>query len=93
MSFGRNPHVAKAEAAEQKAQTARDTRMQQAAWLEAGRLWERAADRENDSKRRAVYAANAERARATAEAPPPLEGTISVEDVVITADKLDPGAN
>jgi hypothetical protein len=93
MSFGRNPHVAKAEAAEQKAQTARDTRMQQAAWLEAGRLWERAADRENDAKRRALYSANADRARTTAESPPPLEGAIAIEEVAVTADKLDPGAN
>lgn len=93
MSFGRNPHVAKAEAAEQKAQTARDTRLQQAAWLEAGRQWERAAARENDAKRRTQYEANAERARATAEDPPPLEGALSVDDVMTTADKIDPGAN
>jgi hypothetical protein len=93
MSFGRNPHVAKAEAAEQKAQSARDTRMQEAAWREAGRLWERAAAREQDAKRRGVYEANAERARATADAPPPLEGQISVEDAMISADKLEPGAN
>jgi hypothetical protein len=93
MSFGRNPHVAKAEAAEQKAHTARDTRLQQAAWLEAGRLWERAAARENDSKRRTLYEANAERARATADDPPPLEGAIAIEDVTVTADKLDPSAN
>jgi len=93
MSFGRNPHVAKAEAAEQKAQSARDTRLQQAAWLEAGRLWERAADREKDAKRRTLYEANAERARATADDPPPLDGAIAVEDVTVTADKLEPGAN
>lgn len=74
MGFGRNPHVAKAEAAEQNAQTARDTTAQEQAWREAGRHWERAAGRESDAKRRALYEANADRARATADAPPPLEG-------------------
>lgn len=79
MGFGRNPHVAKAEAAEQNAQTARDTAAQEQAWREAGRQWERAAGRETDAKRRALYAANADRARATADAPPPLEG-LSADD-------------
>jgi hypothetical protein len=91
MSFGRNPHVAKAEAAELKAQTARDGRLQAAAWLEAGRLWERAAAREDNAKRRALYEANAERARATAEAPP--ETAIAVEDAAAPPSDLEPGAN
>lgn len=93
MSFGRNPHVAKAEAAELKAQSARDARLQAAAWLEAGRLWERAAAREDNAKRRALYEANAERARATAESPPPLENAIEIEEVAVPADDLEPGAN
>ena len=71
MSFGRNPHVPKAEAAEQKALSARDDRAAGQAWLEAGRLWERAAEREPDTRRRDQYTANAERARATAEQPSP----------------------
>jgi hypothetical protein len=71
MSFGRNPHVAKAEAAEQKALSARDATASSHAWREAGRLWERAADRETDAKRRATYTANAERARASADDPQP----------------------
>src|SRR4051812_18149211 len=71
MSFGRNPHVAKAEAAELKASTARDAAAYENAWREAGRLWERAAERETDAKRRTLYEANAERARATADAPAP----------------------
>jgi hypothetical protein len=70
MSFGRNVHVAKAEAAEQKALSAKDATAYEHAWREAGRLWERAADRETDPKRRQQYAANAERARATADQPP-----------------------
>ena len=67
MGFGRNPHVAKAEAAELKAEGAKDATASVHSWREAGRLWERAADRESDAKRRALYTANAERARATAD--------------------------
>lgn len=69
MSFGRNPHVAKAEAAEQKAADAPDAGAWEQAWLEAGRQWERAADREKEPKRRAGYTAKAEAARAQAEEP------------------------
>jgi len=69
MSFGRNPHVAKAQAAELKAQTAGDAGSYERAWRDAGRLWERAAERESDAKRRALYTANAERARTTADEP------------------------
>jgi hypothetical protein len=68
MSFGRNPHVAKAEAAEQKAVAAEDATACEHAWREAGRLWERAADRETNPKRKQEYAANAERARTAADA-------------------------
>jgi hypothetical protein len=71
MSFGRNPHVSKAEAAEQKATGAKDSTAREHAWREAGRLWERAADRETDAKRRQSYTANAERARASADEPAP----------------------
>lgn len=70
MSFGRNPHVAKAESAEQKAAFARDATACEHAWREAARQWERAAERENDPKRRDEYAAKAEVARANADAPP-----------------------
>jgi hypothetical protein len=73
MSFGRNPHVAKAEAAEQKALAARDATAAEHAWREAGRLWERAADRETDAKRRVTYTANAERARKAADEPQAAE--------------------
>ncbi len=69
MSFGRNPHVAKAEAAEAKASSARDLAACSQAWRDAGRLWERAADREPNAKRKDTYLANAERARAQADAP------------------------
>ena len=69
MSFGRNPHVAKAETAEQKARTARDQIACRQAWLEAARQWERAADRETDDKRRTLYNEKAEAARTNAEQP------------------------
>jgi hypothetical protein len=67
MSFGRNPRVAKAEAAEQKANTARDATARELAWREAARQWDRAADRETDDKRRATYTEKAEMARALAD--------------------------
>jgi hypothetical protein len=68
MGFGKNPHVAKAEAAEQKALDADDQPARVQAYLEAGRQWERAADRESDSKRKQLYTDNAATARAAAEA-------------------------
>jgi hypothetical protein len=70
MSFGRNPHVAKAEAAEQKAGDAEDGRSRERAWREAAHLWERAAERETDARRCAQYTARAAAARAKADAPP-----------------------
>jgi hypothetical protein len=71
MSFGKNPYVAKAEAAELKAQSATDDVAYEQAWRDAARQWERAADREADSKRRALYSEKAESARANADAPRP----------------------
>ncbi|MBX3252440.1 MAG: hypothetical protein KF901_35025 [Myxococcales bacterium] len=64
MSFGRNPHVSKAEAAEQKALDARDDDSRKRAYLEAAHLWERAAEREKPGKKRDEYLQNAERNRA-----------------------------
>jgi hypothetical protein len=83
MSFGRNPHVAKAEAAEQKAGVATDDRLRERAWREAAHLWERAAERESEARRRAQYAARAEAARAKADAPPDAGpgGALRVENV------------
>jgi hypothetical protein len=91
MSFGRNPHVAKAEAAEQKAQSAKDSTAREHAWREAGRLWERAADRETDPKRRQSYAAHAERARASADEPEPIaaEDAIAAEDTGAPTDPVN----
>lgn len=71
MGFGRNPHVAKAEAAEAKALAARDDAAYEQGWREAGRLWERASERESDARRRVQYAAKADAARAAADQPRP----------------------
>jgi hypothetical protein len=68
MSFGRNPHVAKAEAEELKARSAKDQRACELAWREAARQWDRAAERETDDKRRHPYEGKAAAARASAEA-------------------------
>jgi hypothetical protein len=68
MAFGKNPHIAKAEAAEQKALAADDAPAREQGWLEAGRQWERASERETDPKRRQQYADKAAAARAAVEA-------------------------
>jgi hypothetical protein len=64
MSFGKNPYVARAEAAEQKALSASDDAAREQAWLEAGRQWDRAGDREKDARRRELYVERAATARA-----------------------------
>jgi hypothetical protein len=68
MSFGRNPHVPKALAAEQKAAAALDRHARELAYREAGHQWDRAAERENPGKKRTEYEQNAERNRALADA-------------------------
>ena len=70
MSFGRNPHVAKAEAAEQKAAAAPDDASRDRALREAAHLWDRAAERETDARRRGQYTARAEATRAKADGAP-----------------------
>lgn len=67
MGFGRNPHVSKAVAAEEKAESAESEDDRAQAWRDAGRLWERAASRERDDKRRTQYTENAQRAHASAD--------------------------
>jgi hypothetical protein len=75
MSFGRNPHVSKAEAAELKAETAKDALAHEAAWRDAARQWDRAAERETDPARRRTYEGKAEAARAAADTPPGAAST------------------
>lgn len=76
MSFGKNPHVAKAQAAEQKAEEAVDAPARELSLREAAHQWDRAAAREKPGKKRTEYEQNAERIRnqadgAAAEPEPP----------------------
>ena len=79
MSFGKNPHVAKAEAAEQKASDAVDEIARERAYREAAHQWDRAAEREKPGKQRSAYEVSATRNRELADggsapeddAPPP----------------------
>jgi hypothetical protein len=68
MGFGTNPHVAKAEAAQAKADEATDVAAEVMALREAAHLWERAASKEKEGKRRSDYEARAEAARERADA-------------------------
>jgi len=67
MAFGRNPHVPKAQAAEQKARETSEDSARVRAFRDAAHQWDRAAEREQPGKRRDEYTRNAERARALAE--------------------------
>lgn len=67
MSFGKNPYLAKAQAAELKASEAPDPVAQARAYREAAHEWERAAAREPPGKRRNEYEQNAARNRAIAD--------------------------
>jgi hypothetical protein len=73
MSFGKNSHVPKAQAAEQKARDASDDHSRAVAYREAGHLWDRAAERESPGKRRSEYERNAARTRALADGGEPEE--------------------
>jgi hypothetical protein len=68
MSFGTNPHLAKARAAQQKAEEAEDSHARAMAYREAAHQWERAAAREKPGKRRSEYEQSAEQNRALADA-------------------------
>jgi hypothetical protein len=67
MSFGKNPYVPKAQAAEQKAQEAGDDASQARAYREAAHEWDRAAEREKPGKKRSEYEENATRNRELAD--------------------------
>ena len=70
MIFGKNPYVAKAQAAELKAGEAADAAAQARAYREAAHEWERAAGREPPGKRRVEYEQNAARNRQLADGEP-----------------------
>lgn len=73
MAFGKNPHIAKAQIAEQKALEARDADSRERLWRESAHLWERAASKELDSKKKVQFEQNAEQARIKADEPVPEE--------------------
>ena len=84
MSFGKNPHVVKATAAEQKARTASDVSARVSAWREAAHQWDRAAEREKVDKRVAEYTRNAAAAREEADlAVAPAEPEAPIEPAPI----------
>ncbi len=91
MSFGKNPHVAKAQVAEQKARAAGDESARVVAWREAARQWERAAEREQMEKRVAEYTANAAAARDAAVAPAEPDNS-EVAPVAAPTPSYDPGS-
>ena len=88
MSFGKNPHVAKATLAEQKARAAGDEGARVTAWREAARQWERAAERETIEKRATEYSSNAAAAREAADSPAATDGPADVG----VAPKADPSS-
>ena len=63
MGFGKNPYVAKAQAAEEKAGGARDDASRDRALREAAHEWDRAAQKELPGKKRVEYEEHAERVR------------------------------
>jgi hypothetical protein len=67
MAFGRNPHVPKAVAAEQKASEATDDASRARALRDAAHQWDRAAERETPGPRRAEYERNATKNRESAD--------------------------
>lgn len=73
MSFGKNPYLAKAQAAELKASEAVDDGARARLYREAAHEWERAAGRESPGKKRTEYEQNAERNRQLAEGQEPDE--------------------
>lgn len=85
MSFGKNPYVLKAQAAEQKAASAPDDAAKVRAYRDAAHQWERAATREGPGKRRDEYEALAEKNRRLA------NGEISIdEEAELNAAAVDP---
>lgn len=82
MAFGRNPHVAKAVAAEQKASLATDDTTRARALRDAAHQWERAAERETNPARRTECEGNATRNRELADSEPAAEASATNDPTV-----------
>lgn len=94
MGFGRNPHVPKAQTAEQKARDAPDALARARAYREAAHQWDRAAERETPGKRRLEYEQNASRNRELAEGGAPIDAPEPGDDPEGSGDAgppFDPG--
>ena len=89
MSFGRNPYLPKAQAAEQKAAAASDAPTRARAHRDAAHQWDRAAEREAPGKKRDEYEQNALRNRELADA----DGSRESEEDRQSARKSDPLLN
>lgn len=85
MSFGRNPYLAKAQAAELKASDAPDPIAQARAYREAAHEWDRAASREPPGKRRVEYEQSALRNRELADGDARAEDGEKGEGVLTSA--------
>lgn len=95
MSFGKNPHVAKAQDAEMKARAADDDHARASAWREAARLWERAAEKERFDKKAAEYRTHADNARREADgeaAPAEEEAPAAKPAPAVPPAKIDRGS-
>jgi hypothetical protein len=90
MGFGRNPHVPKAQAAEQKARDAPDAPSRARAYREAAHQWDRAAEREPPGKRRLEYERNAARDRELAEGGEPADAPDPGDDPEGSGDASPP---
>ena len=80
MGFGRNPHVIKAQPAEQKARDARDDVAYARNYRDAAHQWDRAAERETPGKLRSEYESNAVRARELADGKRPHQDAEGSDD-------------
>jgi hypothetical protein len=85
MSFGRNPYLPKAQAAEQKAADASDAPTRARAYRDAAHQWDRAAEREPPGKKRTEYEQNAARNRELADS----DGDAEPEQNGVSATKAD----
>lgn len=87
MTIGRNPHVAKARAAEQKAELADDDIARTRGYRDAAHQWDRASEREKPGKMRDAYEAHAVRNRALADG---REETPEDDETSIATTVVDP---
>lgn len=87
MSFGKNPFVAKAQLAEQKAEAAGDRVTRQRSYREAAHQWDRAIAREKPGKLREQYEEHATRNRELADGVGREEGAAEASQPTPPADE------